>query len=766
MKISRNLSAFTVLPLALALQSAPVLAVDSLIEEVIVTAQKRAQSLQEVSIAIAAFGEEDLKGLGATNLEEITEFVSGAELFDERGAGQPTWVIRGVGLSDFNSNNTPTAAIYYDEFYLTSNVLGGIGLFDVGRVEVLKGPQGGLYGRNTSGGAVRVLSKRPEVGEALNGYVTGTTGRWNRSGIEAVVGGSFNEKTAFRLSAMSDQGGGWQNSLATPEDDEYGDRDFSALRAQVSVELTDTMDLWVKLEGGTDRSETTLGYSRALYDANTGDFCSQAYAGNHDEQGCVTLSNLTNAFVLTPGDLGLLPSGQTLDGRHVMSNPINALDNQWAGVNVQLNWDLTFATVTAIAGYLEYDNNQRYDFDGQPLALFEETGKAELSAWSQELRLTSNSQGPLHWLAGITYAEDEDKEFRIGDLSDNVLVFPTLSERGFVQQTSSWGVYGQLDYALSETVSLNSSLRYTEEKKDLKNAFFEDLSGGFFYIEGVNKSLELDDNWSGHVGVDWTPADDLLVYGRITRGFKSGGFFGGFAFTEAELEPYREETVVSFEVGVKSSLLNKTLQLNSALFFYDYSDVQGFTQTYSPVTQTTLTKLGNLGDAEHTGAEMDIIWFPEAVEGLSFQVATAWLKAEIVNSDTIGLDQAGEQFPIEGLARTFSPEFSSSVQARYEWNVSDLLAAVQFNYSWRDNLVDASSSFSDIELAAFDHSGYEVLNARLSLAAEDDSWSVALIGRNLLDEVYWARASGDDLGSYISTPAKPESWAIEVNYQW
>lgn len=766
MKMTRNLAKFTLLPLVLAIQTAPLCAAEWSIEEVIVTAQKRAQSLQEVSIAIAAFGEDELKSLGATNLEDITEFVSGAELFDERGAGQPTWVIRGVGLSDFNSNNTPTAAIYYDEFYLTSNVLGGIGLFDINRVEVLKGPQGGLYGRNTSGGAVRVLSNRPEIGAETNGYITGTYGSWNRSGLEAVVGGSLSDKAAYRISAMSDQGGGWQDSLATPGDDEHGDRDFSALRAQLSLELNDDMDLWLKVEGGRDKSETTLGYARALYDPDSGDFCSQAYGGSHDEKNCVTLSNLTNAFALTPGDLGILPSGQNLDGSKVLSNPINELDNSWKGLNIQFNWELDFATLTAISAYLDYENNQTYDFDGQPLALFEEEGKAELSSWSQEFRFTSNGDGALNWLAGVMYARDEDKEFRAGNLSENVLVFASLVERGFTQKTSSWAVYGQLDYPLSETLTFNSSLRYTEENKDLKNAFFEDLSGDFFYIENVNKSLELEENWSGHVGLDWAPADEVLIYGKITQGFKSGGFFGGFAFSDEELNPYGEESVISYELGLKSSWLDKTLQLNGAVYFYDYSDVQGFTQVLSSVSNTVLTKLGNLGDAEHTGAELDLLWLPAAVEGLSLQVATSWLDALIVESDTISIDQAGALFPIEGLARTFSPEWSSSVQARYEWNVHRLLAAVQLNYSWRDNLVDANSSPSPIELAAFDHDAYEVLNARLSLEAEDASWSLALVGRNLSEEVYWARASGDDLGSYISTPSRPSSWAIEVNYQW
>lgn len=227
------------------------------LEEVIVTAQKREQSLQDVPIAITAFTQTDLRNLSFTNLQGLTEAVSAVELFDERGAGQPTWVIRGVGLADFNANNTPTAAIYYDEFYLSSNVMGGLGLYDLDRVEVLKGPQGGLYGRNTTGGAVRVLSVRPDLEQDVNGFIQGSYGRWDRSVVEGAVGGKITGNSAFRLAGMTDQNGGWQDTLATPGDDEYGDRDFTSGRAQLLLQPTDALELLLKVDAGYDKSETS-----------------------------------------------------------------------------------------------------------------------------------------------------------------------------------------------------------------------------------------------------------------------------------------------------------------------------------------------------------------------------------------------------------------------------------------------------------------------------------------------------------------------------
>ncbi|MEM6582558.1 MAG: TonB-dependent receptor [Pseudomonadota bacterium] len=739
---------------------------DRVLEEVIVSAQKRDQSAQDVPIAIAAFNEEQLKQLGTSRLDELAAFVTGAELFDNRGAGQPTWVIRGVGLADFNANNAPTAAIYYDELYLASNVMGGIGLFDVAQVEVLKGPQGGLYGRNTSGGAVRVLSRRAEVGEDFNGYITGSYGRWDRTTFEGALGGELTENSAFRIAAMTDRNGGWQDSLATPGNDEHGDRDFSAVRAQLLFQPTDNVDLWLKVDGGEDKSETTLGFARGAYEGLAGDFCPSAYAGSYNNQECLTWSNITNLFALTPGDPGLLPGGQEEDGTKVISKPINQLDNRWFVAELQVDWDLDFAVFTSISGYIDFDNKQIYDFDATPLTLFEEDGRAELTSWSQEFRLTSSSTGPFTWLGGISYAKDEDDEDRTGDLTDNVLILPSVIRRKFEQTAETWALFAEAEYALTSQWVLNGSLRYTDQSMELRNASIQDITNDIFFFEDVRQDLDLDNPWSGHIGINYLPTEDAMIYGRVTRGFKTGGFFGGFATTPDELRPYSEEKVTSYEIGFKSAWLSGSMQLNGAAYFYDYEDVQGFTQFVNETTGTVVTQLGNLGDAEHKGAELDILWLPAPIEGLSLSASAAWLDAKISDSDTIATAQTGEEVPIEGRKRDFAPEWSVAAQARYEWDIANLLAAVQINYSWRDDLTDRKSTLSEVDLAAFSQYEYGLLNARLSLADIGAGWELALIGRNITEEEYWSIASGDDLASYNSVAGQPRSWAVEASYQW
>ncbi|WP_019528099.1 TonB-dependent receptor [Dasania marina] len=738
----------------------------AVLEEVIVSAQKRNESLQDVPIAVAAFSQEELKKSGANAVQDLIEFVPGVELFDDRGAGQPTWVIRGVGLADFNSNNTPASAIYYDDFYLSSNVMGGIGLFDIERVEILKGPQGGLYGKNTSGGAILIHSQAPSLQDGNNGYLKASYGKWNSSTLEGAVGTALSDKVAIRLAATTHQGGGWQDSLATAKDDEWGDSDFSAYRAQLLFQANENVDVLFKIDGGYDRSETTLLYNQPVYDA-VGDFCQAAINGKADEDSCFTFGNVLDPSLP-------LPSEQNKDGTKVLAPPTNELDNAWQALSMRINWDMDFATFTAITGYIDYENKQEFDFDAEaPNFLNEREGDAEIKSWSQEFRLTSNSSNKLEWLVGFTYAEDEISDNRKGDLTDFPF-FQTSSERGFEQENKSWSTYVQLKYQLNDYLAANGSLRYTDEEKEIFNVFhynvdpLNNFGGPSYFINNVKTDYELDNNYSGHLGLDWTPNEDVLVYGKITQGFKSGGFFGGFAFYESDVQPYKEERVLSYEVGFKSNWLDNTLRVNGDIFFYDYQEVQGFIIIESDVTNTQLSKLDNMGDAEHLGYELDIIWLPQAVEGLKLAGSFTWLNAKFTEADkTPVFDPAGNTQTLDGLDRTFAPDFSYTLQANYSWMLNDAYEAeAELGYNWRDDIVSKDSTISPLDHATKGQDGYGLLNARLSIADVEGRWELALAGKNLANEEYAARVTTDDVVTYPLVPGQPRSWSIEALYNW
>lgn len=735
------------------------------IEEIVVTAQKREQSSQDVPIAISAFSGDDLRSLGAGNLQELTENVAGAELYDARGAGMPTWVIRGVGLSDYNANNTPTAAIYYDDFYLTSNVMGGIGLFDVGQVEVLKGPQGGLYGRNTTGGAVRVNSKKPSL-EAHTGYISASYGRWGQTTVEGAYGGPITDKVAFRLSGKADQGGGWQDSLATPGDDEHGDRDFFAIKGQLLIEPSDELDILLKVEGGENRSESALLLAVGSHNPSFPVFCDAALAGSSDNTSCITNAGATALAVGAPTIGSIDPSVQDEDGTKTLSNPINELDNSWTNITAQVNWDLDFATLTSISSYIDFDNVQDYDYDGTGSVMLHEFSDAEITAWSQEFRLTSNTDSDLTWIVAAMYSEDQIDDFRLTRHDDNAF-FPIVeARRGYSQETESWALYGVAEYQLNDQWRLNGSLRYTDEERRYEDGFLELSVFGFFLTQGLNETLELDDHWSGHIGLDWTPTENALIYAKLTRGFKSGGVFGGFPTEPDTVNAADEETVWAYELGFKSEWLDNSLRLNGALYYYDYADVQGYAQVLSSLTNTPLLKYTNVGDAEHTGAELEMLWLPN-IEGLSLSGSISWLDAEIADSDAVTQSFEGLSVPFEGLDRIFSARLSYSFQAKYERSVfNDLIGSVQLNYSYRDDLQPTSSLAGNVAQGLSEVDGYDLVNMRLALEPGDGQWSIALSGRNLANEEYATVAGEDGFLDFSKTPGKPLTWAITFTYNW
>lgn len=779
---SMRIAITTVIPLLIA--GMPLQAAE--LEEIVVTAQKRAESVQDVPIAMVAFGGEQIQELAIGDLRQLIEYVPGVELFDDRGiSSQPTWIIRGVGLADFNANNTPTAAIYYDEFYLTSNIMGGIGMFDIDRIEVLKGPQGGLYGRNTTGGAIRVESARPSLDES-SGYISASYGRYDATALEGAFGGPISDRAAFRIAAMSNQGGGYQDSLATAADDEWGDADFWAVRAQLLFEPSDDVSILLKVEGGADDSETPLGHGIGAYD-DVGNLCPAILAGRQDDQTCIHWSNLTNLVIAAP--IGPLPSAQSGDGRVVLGSPINELDNEWFSATARVDWDLENVTFTSITGFIDYENRQAFDYEGGFLDTGHEFNKSPVKAWSQEFRLTSDVEGPVSWLAGLMYAEDELNEFRTFTFPDNILIFGGLpsSDRGYDQDTTSWSVYGQLGYRFSDQWKIHGSLRYTDEDKELRGGYTtlneapgvpgvspgtplqEPLGGPIdgYFIFDVNKDYELDENWSGHVGIDWTPTDNILWYGKISRGVKSGGFFGGFSLSDPELDPYIEETVLAYELGFKSDWLDNTFRLNGAVYYYDYSDVQGFLTVFSEVTMTALTKLGNVGDAQHTGVELDFAWLPRGAEGLSLSGGISWLDAELESSKTFLSQDFVTDVPFDGLSRAYAPDLSYFVQGRFERPLGNsLLGMVQLNYSWRDDLVGKETLGTDVDGALFGIDSYGVFNARVQVGAADNRWNVAVVGKNLSDEDYLANNTFDNLGGYLQTYGRPATWAIEFNYNW
>lgn len=739
------------------------------IETVVVTAERREERLQDVPIAAVAFDQTQLREMGADRLEDLTRSVPNVTLYDDRGAGQPTWVIRGVGLADFNPNNTPTAAVFYDEFYLPSNALAGVGLYDIQRVEVLKGPQGGLYGRNTSGGAVRVLSNAPSF-DGVSGFFDGFYGSWGRAQAQAAINVPLDDKVAVRIAGMVDRGGGWQDSLATPRNDHWGDHDFTALRGQILVKPTSSLDILFKAEVGRDGSETQLG--RAVGTENLSSpgagYCGAVLAGHLDDDTCGTWANrnqILHGQSPTPS-----ARDQSDNASVVLSNPINKLDNSWYNFDLRANDDLGFATFTSITGWMHYLDRQPFDYDGSQLILGHENSRVKFDVWSQEFRLISNGDGPFTWLVGASYNADFIDDNRVFSFADNTLAAPppvNIVERGYHQSTRAWAIYGNAGYNLTDQIRIHGSLRYTDEHKVMNDAFALIPTINLYIFQNAAQTLNLHTHWVGDAGVDYHPVENTMVYAKATRGYKSGGFFGGISADPTNLLPYKEESIWSYEVGVKSTLADQ-LVANAAAFYYDYSDRQGYLNQLNPITGMTAVRLGNVGDVAMKGAELELNWAPPQVTGLTLGFSPAYLTGKIVDSSATTVTITGIPYSLEGLPIN-APMWTYTVSGRYEHNVSDgLLGSIQFDYAWRrsPNPTVGYAANDLVTYAIYHIPSYGTLNGRVAIAGVAGKWEVALEGKNLTDATFWTVATRDSAGSYMHLYNQPRNWRLEFSYNW
>lgn len=730
------------------------------LEEIVVSAQKRAQNVQDVGITITAFTGEQLRELGAQSLDDVPRFTPGVVLSDEYGTAQPTWVIRGVGLTDFSANNTPAAAIYVDDVYMTSNVMGGVNLMDIERIEVLKGPQGALYGRNTSGGAVLLVSRKPVLnsneGEAFISY-----GRWNDTIVEGVVNTPLAENVALRVAGRwNESDEGWQENLVTGEN--HGKKDLWAARAMLLAEIGESSNLLLNFHGGEDSSETVLGRTIGLYDPLTGGFCAPLLAGQLDDDNCASNSTFYDPEFRFPGV-------QSDDGHKTLSDPINQLNNKYSGGSMNFTSEFQKAVFTSISAFESFDYGLTFDYDGSNGEFGHQRASSMIDFFSQEFRLASTTSGPVTWLVGLEYAEDElneDRDFLIGD--DLAIVSIIGFDRAnlkYEQSTKSIASYGQIDWQFADQWSANFGLRYTDETKKYRDGDFDIFLDGesFPFYSGLESDTDLN-LWSWKAGLNWTPTDASLIYALISRGFKSGGFFGGFPSDgQGSIEPYKPETVIAYELGFKSQWLENSLQLNGAVFYYDYTDAQGYLTVFSEFSQTVITRLGNQGDAEHKGAELDMLW--RATDRFTLQAGVAWLDARITDSDATAYSWLGTEESLANRKRANSPEFSYSFVGLYEIPMGTKMLTLQADYSWRD--ARDGDGLSVIESTMFNELGaYGLLGGRIALSAPDANWELALWGRNLTDELYFVNVATDDVASWMKLPGEPINYGLEFRYFW
>lgn len=679
---------------------------DAGLEEIIVTSLRRSETLQNVPLAVSAFSGDALKTAGVFSVNDIETLVPSLEIEQAFGGGQPQIRLRGVGFDDYAANNAPAVGIYVDEIaYSIPAMTQGL-LFDMQRVEVLRGPQGTLYGRNTTGGAVNFITNKP-TDELTAGLRTefGNRERWQ---AEAFVSGPLHEQVSARLAVITEHGGAWQENREDGQ--ELGDADRTALRGMIRI---DEGPLQINFGGHYyyDKSDGVGAYLLTDYATNASGTITA------DANTRATGWGVSEAFA---AETGLDPNAKPFR------------DNEGFGGNIRVDYDFGTATITSLTSYEKLSRREFNDWDGTSVNAAETLFNSNPSVFSQEIRITSDTDEnkPLSWIVGAYYADENLSEVFQSDFQDS---FGLTARTPYEQEVRTLAIFGQADYAINDRLGVSLGLRYEDEDRDLVSL----TTAGFIPTVPLTQVLTVNSpareanlsEVSGKVGIDYKLSDDVLLYASASRGVKSGGFSAVNTLNVEQTQPFNNEVLWAYEVGAKTEVLNDTLRLNFAAFYYDYTDqqIQGF--FFDPGQGAVIGRIINVPKSKIYGAELETVW--AISDSITLSNAIGWKKGEFTEFEDLDIpnapatiDRSGEDLPFPEFSYTGSLDVQNQLTEGWSYSFNA-------NWTYRDTL-DKSRLGSTL----FNVDDFWLVNAQLNVGPEDGLWNVGVYARNLTNTGY------------------------------
>ena len=729
----------TILISCFTLFSAPV---SAQIEEIIVTAQKREQNVQDVSISITAFTGDRLTALGVAQPRDLAQFTPGLTVNASSSyEGDSVFTIRGVGMNDVSGKQNPAVMIYLDEIALPSHVMLGFQVFDVDRIEVLKGPQGTLYGRNTTGGAIKVVPRKPTREFDLQARFD--YAEYDRTELELGVGGPLSDTLSARVATnINVSQDGWQTLETIPEvpfgpgvDPDNGEIDRKAYRGSILWEPTETFDILISGDYSQDKSEVMAFKHAGNLKADGTGFCSYATEGIRNEVECASFAQIRDRTGGTP----LTPEREIIQDRNPDIRTVlgefstgNRVDAESWGISATVNIDFGRFTATSITGYREFDRFQPLDQGGSPALIHEIRNWEEITSFTQEIRFASDdSWGPISWIIGGFYSDDDNDFFSDTDFRDHAS-FSGFFESGSYMETEGISAFAQVDWQLNDQLKLSGGVRYTDEDREFEFGGMITGTGPVPLAEFTHPKLNTEEV-GGRVALEFTPTDNLLLYASFNRGFKSGGFPASIAFSRNQLLPFKAEELLAYEAGFKSTLLDGNVQFNAAGYYYDWNDMQARAalDRIDPVSgqNVRVITLGTAGDVEIYGAEAELTW--QLTPELLVYTGVNLMDAEIQNGDYEDQTPAhAPDFTINGLVSYTAPQA-----------ISGFRPFAQFDYSYTD-----SNQFILPNHPGAVQNSYTLLNARIGIRSDNGRWELAGWGRNLSDKEYFSEIFGPASG--------------------
>lgn len=680
---------------------------------IVVTARRTAESLQDVPASVSAFSASGLERLDVTDSTGLQGAVPNLNIVQGRGSSNATNIfIRGVGQPDALQTFDPAVGFYVDNVFYSRIRGTQLDLFDIERIEVLRGPQGTLYGKNTIGGAVRVITRRPD--QDPRGQVQLSAGDYGLLEGRFAASGPITDGLAAGIALFGTSRDGYVTNPATGE--EYNDRNAAAGRVALAWQAADNLDVDFSLD--YTREDTGLVMGQPLN----------------------TLTTLFGVPLLVVPD----PTPEfDFTGTPTPGLPNSTEMTHW-GTSVEVNWDVSDRfTLRSTTAYRELENEDYVDIDATALETGDVFVGVDQDQFSQEFQGTYES-GALTVVGGVFYMVENIGSHQEA-YADDLLVgpggFTFLRTVDDDLQTTSWAVFMNATYDLTDRLSVSAGVRYTDETKD----YFRTTST-FSTFPGLTAdpayAFTISDTWtdtSPMASVDYRVADNVLAYARLSRGFKSGGF-NGRANNPGEESPYDPETVTSYEVGLKTDWLDSRLRANLAVFYNDYEDFQArvsglVNDPGTGIPNPELTVL-NAGSLEISGAELELSYAP---------VPALLLDANIGYLDSSYGEFDDDRFVSFGGSRAFqepafSPEWTARYGAAYTFDLATsgtLRVAGSARFRSRMALaVDNTIVDSGVEIDGLFQDDYWLYDASLLWTHQNERFSLGVYGRNLSDEVY------------------------------
>ena len=704
------------------------------IEEIVVTAQKRSQSVQDVGITMSVLTSDMLQKTGVRDVVEVTNNVPNVQV--NYGLGQNAFNIRGIGINEFSANLDSPVAVHVDEVYLSKNFMSSLLLFDIDRVEALKGPQGTLFGRNTTGGAINFYTRRPTDTLSMGGSIGYDNYETVRG--EAYISGPLTENLSARLAGMiADQGQGFYRNLTTGR--EEGKENKWALRGQLAWKGEQT-SVYLSASYGRDRSnlppyEGVGIVTPESFAAGAPVFCAKYLNGTVTgaDADCVRGTD-----GLTPGDDKPYTSNGNLTHR---------TNNKGYGFTGRVEHDLSWADLTSISSYQYYRRDAQEDSDGSPVQTIENYWQNRMKQFSQEVRLSSKGNDRWNYILGAYYQHDDYR-------NDDYLTIAGGAGVGlyspFTQKVDAVALFFHNDVELTDSLSLIAGVRYSREKVRIDGGTFAGtgLTTGLIQrpvtilgplsvsslVEGGGKRT--DEDVSFKIGVEWKPRldsatfDELMVYANMATGFRSGAFNADFADRQEVFTSLDPEKLTAYEAGFKSSLAGRTVQINGAIFRYDFRD--GFINvdsTSSPVPVTI-----NAANIKTLGAELDVRWL--VLEGLEISGNAGWLDSEIKSNIAAGGRSLKGNSPVNAPKWTLSGALSYEMPITNELKLS-FSASANYRGSQYLEAVNSPGSKED---------RYWLVNGQVGIGDADGRWRLSAWVKNLTKTRY--RSYVNDLPAF------------------